>query len=314
MHVPDGFLSPPIAATTWAVGGGALAVALGTERRDLVRVPAGVLGALASFVFAAQMVNLPVTPGTSGHLVGATLAAVMVGPWRALLVLAAVLAVQALLFQDGGLTSFGLNLVSMGLVGAFAGFAVAALGARLVRGVRGRVAGAMVGAFVATGTATIVTSCALAASGLYPLGGILPLMTAAHLPIGVLEAVLTGGVLVTVMRWRPDLVAGLDARDGRGQIGALVVGVLGMALAVAVLVAPFASHRPDGLERTALDLGFARAARPLLPPVLERALHLPGRFAGLVPALAGVIGTLLVGGLAWAVTRGLPDHDDAAHD
>ena len=314
MHVPDGFLSPAVAATTWAVSGAALAVALHTERRDPVRVPAGVLGALAAFVFAAQMVNVPVAAGTSGHLVGATLVAVLVGPWRALIVIATVLAIQALLFQDGGLTAFGLNLFSMGLVGSFTGYAVASLGARAMRGVRGRTAGAMVGAFVATVAGAVTTSLTLGLSGLYPLSGILTLMVLAHVAIGLLEAALTGGILVTVMRWRPDLVAGLDSRGGRGRAGALSLGILAAALAVAVLVAPFASLRPDGLERTALDLGFAGAARPLLPPLLERSLHLPGRFAGLVPALAGVIGTLLVGALAWVATRGLSDHHDAAHD
>ncbi len=313
MHVPDGFLSPAVAASTWAVAGVTLAAALRAERRDRARVPAGALGALASFVFAAQMVNVPVAPGTSGHLVGATLVAVLVGPWRALLVIATVLAVQALLFQDGGLTAYGLNLLSMGLVGSFVGFTVAAFGARVVRGVRGRVAGAMVGAFVATVASALATALALAGSGLYPLRGILPLMLLSHLAIGVLEAVLTGGILVTVMRWRPDLVAGL-ADGGRRHTGALALGGLALALAVAVVLAPLASSLPDGLERTALDLGFAAQARPLAPPLLEPLLRLPARWAGLAPLLAGAIGTLVVAALAWAGTRGLSDRRDAAHD
>ncbi len=314
MHVPDGFLSAPVAAGTWAVSGISLAVALRTERRDPQRVPASMLGALAAFVFAAQMVNVPVAAGTSGHLVGATLVAVLVGPWRALIVMAAVLAVQALLFQDGGLTSFGLNLMSMGLVGSFTGFAVAMLGSRLVHGLRGRAAGAMLGAFVATVAGAITSALALALSGLYPLRGILPLMLLAHVAIGALEAALTGGILVTVLRWRPDLVEGLDGASDARRPGALALGVLVLALTVAVALAPLKSRLPDGLERTALDLGFAGRAHPLLPALFGLGHALPGRLAAVVPVIAGALGTLLVALLSWAVTRGLSEGTDAAHE
>ena len=184
MHIPDGFLSGPVAGATWVIGGGGLAVALRAERHGREHAPAGVLGALAAFVFAAQMVNVPVAPGTSGHLVGATLLALLVGPWRAVIVMAVVLALQATLMQDGGLTAFGANLADMGLAGALVGATVAAFVARLVRGYRGVVAGAVFGSFVATVCGAVLTALWLSASGLYPLSGLLPLMLVTHTAIG----------------------------------------------------------------------------------------------------------------------------------
>jgi cobalt/nickel transport system permease protein len=313
MHIPDGFLGAPVAATTWVLGGAGLGAALRAERRDPVAVPAGVLGSLAAFVFAAQMVNVPIAAGTSGHLVGATLAAMLVGPWRALIVMAAVLAIQALLFQDGGITAFGANLLDMGMGGAFVGYTVAMLTTRLARGPRGYAIGAVIGAFAATLTGAALTALWLALSGLYPLGGILPVMLVTHTAIGVLEAVLTGAVLVSVLRWRPDLVAGVNGAAGVRRPAALGLGLLGLALLVAAFVAPFASGLPDGLERAALDLGFASRARALMPaPFWETALP-RGALATLGPVLAGVVGTLLVGLLAWALTRGLAVGSNEPH-
>ena len=151
MHIPDGFLSAAVAA--WPPGRAAPAAWRGpcaqrsgfpTRRRRerWARSPRS--------CSPRQLVNVPLLPGTSGHLVGGTLAAAIVGPWRGLVVMAVVLAVQALLFQDGGITAFGANLLAMGGAGALGGHAVAALVARLRPGVRGLVAGSVIGAFVAT--------------------------------------------------------------------------------------------------------------------------------------------------------------------
>jgi cobalt/nickel transport system permease protein len=312
MHIPDGFVSVPVAAGTWILAAGSVAAALRAERREAARTSAGMLGALAAFVFAAQMINVPVAPGTSGHLVGATLLAVLAGPWRAVIVMAAVLAIQAALFQDGGLTAFGANLLDMGVAGAFSGYAVAALVARAARGPRGVAAGAVAGAFVSTLSAATLTALWLALSGLYPIRGIVPVMLVSHAAIGLLEAALTGAVLVTLLRWRPDLVTGADGSPGARRPAALAVGLLAVALLVAALVAPFASSLPDGLERAALDLGFAGRERPLLPaPLAEtRALAALGSFAPLVAAVAG---TALAAALAWAAARGLSRSGDVAH-
>jgi cobalt/nickel transport system permease protein len=307
MHVPDGFLSAGVATGTWVAGAATLGWALRAERLDPERVPAGTLGALSGFVFAAQLVNVPLLPGTSGHLVGGMLAAALVGPWRGLVVMAVVLAVQALLFQDGGVTAYGANLLSMGGGGCLAGYSVALLVNRLLPGGRGLVAGPVVGAFVGTLVGAAFVATALALSGLYPFSAVLPVMLSVHVPIALLEAALTGAILATVLRWRPDLVRGLQARGGgAASRSAPVLGGLAVALAVAAFLAPFASPLPDGLESAAERLGFARAVRALWPapaPGYELPWAALGR-AG--TALAGVVGTLVTAVLAWALSRGAP--------
>ncbi len=314
MHIPDGFLSARVAGAAWAVSGLGVAVALKAERREDAPASAGMLGSLAAFLFAAQMVNVPVAAGTSGHLIGATLAGVLVGPWRAVIVVAVVLAIQALLFQDGGIAAYGANLADMGLVGALVGYACALLVARAVRGLRGYVAGAVVGAFVSTVAAAALASLWLAFSGLYPLAGILPLMLAAHSAIGVLEAALTGAVLATVLRWRPDLAQGFGPRRaGRAGGGGAARVLLGAALVVAAFLAPLASTLPDGLERTAHRLGFAGRERPLMSSPMKGYTLPLGAVAPAAPAVAGILGTIAVAALAWGLSRGLGRGGDDAH-
>ncbi|MGD8277240.1 MAG: energy-coupling factor ABC transporter permease [Gemmatimonadota bacterium] len=312
MHIPDGFLSPPVAVATLAVAGTGLFAALRAEQRDPVPVPAGILGSLAAFVFAAQMINVPVAPGTSGHLVGATLVAMIVGPWRATLVMAAVLVIQAALFQDGGLTALGANLIDMGFTGAFVGFAVASIILRAVRGLRGYAAGAVVGAFAATLAGAVLTAFWLGASGLYPLRGILPVLLVSHAAIGVLEAALTAAILGTVLRWRPDLIANPGASDGPRRPAAMALGLLGVALLIAGLVAPFASSLPDGLERAAIRLGFASRGAPIVPGTLEGNL-LHGPIGPLASVIAALTGTILVAALAWAAAHSLSRVSRVSH-
>jgi len=302
MHIPDGFLSAGVATATWVASSGAVAASLRHERAQPEEVPASTLGALAAFVFAAQLVNVPVLPGTSGHLVGGMLAAALVGPGRGLIVMAVVLAIQALVFQDGGITALGANLLSMGVAGCYGGHGVAALVARVRRGAPGLVAGAVLGAFVATLVGATVVGLALAASGLYPARAVVPLLLAVHVPIGLLEAALTGAVLATVLRWRPDLVRGLQG-SGRPSRSAPAFGLFAVALAIAAFAAPFASDLPDGLEAVAERLGFAAAARAAWPaPVPDYGaswIHL-GR-AGV--ALAGLLGALAAAAVAWLLGR-----------
>ena len=301
MHVPDGFLSPAVAAGTWAAGAATLGFALRAERGLPERGPAGTLGAISGFVFAAQLVNVPLLPGTSGHLVGGMLAAALVGPWRGIVVMAVVLAVQALLFQDGGVTAFGANLLAMGGGGCLAGHAVAVLARRALPGPRGLVAGPVVGAFVGTLVGAAAIALLLAVSGLYPAAAVLPVMLSLHVPIALLEAALTGAILATVLRWRPDLVRGLEG--GGASVPAL--GGLVVALAIAAFLAPFASPLPDGLESAAERLGFAEAARALWPaPAPDYAM--PWAALGRAgTALAGLLGTVAAAALAMALSRGL---------
>jgi cobalt/nickel transport system permease protein len=314
MHIPDGFLTAGVTGITWAGAGLGVAAALRAEKADPNPMPAGILGATAAFVFAAQMINIPVAPGSSGQLVGATLSAVLLGPWRAVIVMAVVLAVQALLFQDGGLTALGANTVDMAVGASLTGFAVASLASRWNASPRWHVIGGVLGAFAATLVAAVLTGLWLGLSGLYPILPVVRFLLISHVAIGILEAALTGAVLATVVRWRPDLLRGL-APDGSspGRLSAVAGGLLGAALAVAVFLSPFASALPDGLEHVVERLGFAgRSAVSWPAPFPDYALPFLSSPA-LATATAGLVGTIMVAIIAWGVSRGVRQTGHDAH-
>ena len=211
MHVPDGFLDLPTSAATGAVAVAGIGLALRGARRELDDRTAPLAGLVATFVFAAQMLNFPVGAGTSGHLLGGALAAVLVGPWTGVLCLAVVLLVQSLLFADGGITALGTNITLMGLVGVAVGWLVfrglqAVLPKRL--GLVPLLAG------VAGFASVVVTSVVFV--GLYAVGGQAPVSLTAltsamvgwHALIGLGEAAITGLVVGSVVGVRPDLVYG----------------------------------------------------------------------------------------------------------
>lgn len=211
MHVPDGFLDAATSLATGAVAAVGVAGALRGARRELDDRTAPLAGLVATFVFAAQMLNFPVAAGTSGHLLGGTLAAVLVGPCTATLCLTVVLAVQALLFADGGLTALGTNITLMALVGVWVGYAAFLAARRLLPR---RVASLPWAA--AVGAAVSVPAAALVFAGLFALGGTVPVplgtlvvaMGGVHALIGVGEAAITALVVGAVVGVRPDLVHG----------------------------------------------------------------------------------------------------------
>ncbi|MEZ5093745.1 energy-coupling factor ABC transporter permease [Nocardioides sp.] len=211
MHVPDGFLDAPTSVATAVVAVGGVAAALRGARRELDDRTAPMAGLVAAFVFAAQMMNFPVGGGTSGHLLGGALAAVLVGPSTAILCLTVVLLVQGLLMADGGITALGTNITLMGLIGVLVGWLVfRGVLAVLPKRVSSVPVAAAVGAFVS------VPVAALAFSVLFAIGGTAPVSATAvatamvgwHLVIGTGEALITLLVVGSVVAVRPDLVYG----------------------------------------------------------------------------------------------------------
>lgn len=195
MHVPDGLLHPAVWAGGWVLGGGGLAYAVVRARRALEKGLVPLAGVLAAFIFAAQMLNFPILPGVSGHMVGAALAAIALGPSMGILVIFTVLLVQSLLFADGGITALGLNTLAMGVVGALVGFALYRLiGGGTPSGWRRRLA-AFVAGWGATVAASAVVSLALWLSTPYPPGTIFGLMLGFYGLIGICEGVITAVVV-----------------------------------------------------------------------------------------------------------------------
>ncbi len=297
LHIPDGgFLSLPVSIVGWVAAIVLLAVAIRQTRQQFGDRLAPLAGIMAAFIFAAQMINFPVLGGVSGHLLGGALAAIVLGPWAGMLVMASVILVQALLFQDGGLVVMGANILNMGLLTAVVGYGFY----RLVAGreQRTRLVVAGVAAWLSVMVSAFVASLQLWLSGTLSLQVVLPAMLFVHALIGLGEALITVGALAFIYRTRPDVLAESDTRGGRGW----VVAGLAVALAV-VLLAPLASSSPDGLESVAERFGFietaADAPYELLP---DYTIPLLGE-TPLSTILAGVIGVLIVAGLTIATVR-----------
>jgi cobalt/nickel transport system permease protein len=208
MHIPDGFVSAPVNAGAFVISAAVCSVAVTRASRTLGERQVPLLGMTAAFIFAAQMLNFPVLAGTSGHFLGGVLAAVLLGPLNACLILALVLLVQCLLFSDGGLTALGSNVFNMGIVGGIGGYGVFRLALTLLPKTR---AGFMAAVGVASWVSIVAaaTSCALelTASGTSPLALALPAMVAVHAVIGVGEAFITCATVSVVLAARPDLVS-----------------------------------------------------------------------------------------------------------
>lgn len=211
MHVPDGFINAPVSLGAGVVAVAGIAVCLRGARRELDDRTAPMAGLVAAFVFAVQMLNFPVAAGTSGHLLGGALAAILVGPYTGALCVAVVILVQGVLFADGGLTAVGVNIVTMSLVSVVVGYLVFRVMVRVLPHSRGSIVGS---AFVAA--LISVPAAALAFVGFYALGGTtdvpLPTVTIAmvgvHLLIGLGEAAITGLTVGSIIAVRPDLVYG----------------------------------------------------------------------------------------------------------
>ena len=213
LHAPDGFVSVPIALAMWAITGLVLFIAVRRTNQTLDERAVPLLGVMAAFIFAAQMFNFPVGPGMSGHLLGGVLAAVMLGPWAATLVMAAVIAVQALIFQDGGLLIMGANIFNMGVVGTLGGYALYRVLARLFGGEeQGRLPAAGIAAWVSVVAGAVAMALELGVSGIVPLNVALPAMVASHALIGIGEALITVAALAFIGATRADLFKLRDAQ------------------------------------------------------------------------------------------------------
>jgi cobalt/nickel transport system permease protein len=215
LHAPDGFLTLPVAAVMWALTLIVLAVAVRRTNRTLNERAIPLMGVMAAFIFAAQMFNFQVIGGTSGHLLGGVLAAVLLGPWAGTLVMTCVVAIQALLFQDGGLVVMGANIFNMGVVGTLGGYFVYRALARLLGGEsRGRLPAAAVAGWSAVVAGAFFMAIQLGVSGTTALELALPAMLGVHALIGVGEALITVAALSFIAVTRSDLLELRDAHMG----------------------------------------------------------------------------------------------------
>ena len=310
MHIRDGILGPEVCVAAAAISVGAVAFSLRRLRAGLEDRAVPVTGMMAALVFAGQMVNFPL-PGlpVSGHLLGGVLAAVILGPWAGCIAIAMVLAVQAVLFSDGGLLSLGANVLNMGVIGAWGGYAVYSTIRRcLGNGPAATVTAAMVAAWssvlAAAALFCVEFACSSSTKGFDPRV-VLSLMVLYHALIGLGEALITGSVLGFVLARRADLIPTLAPTGSARAIGGFVAAGLVFALAVAALLAPFKSDWPDGLDAISQQLGISRLETER-PPLVFSDYEVPVPAVSWWPAMpvsaAGILGTLVVfaGALALA--------------
>jgi len=335
VHVPDGFIDAPTSAATGVIAAGALAVSLRGARRELDERTAPLAGLVAAFIFAVQMLNFPVAAGTSGHLLGGALAAILVGPYTGVLCVSVVLLMQGILFADGGLTALGVNITDMAIVTTVVSYAVFR---GLVKVLPRRRRSVTVASFVAA--LLSVPAAAVAFTLLYAVGGttdvsigkVATAMIGVHVLIGIGEAVITALTVGAVIAVRPDLVYGarglrqrLKLRVGGELVDApaapepapaaarshrkLWITGLVTSLVLAGFVSFYASASPDGLEKVAHDKGIdkkeekhAASDSPLADYGVKDISD--ARLSG---GLAGVIGvgvTVVVGSsVFWVVRR-----------
>jgi len=294
MHIPDGFLSLAVSVTLWIVSIILVGIALWQAEKELGSLQVPLMGVLAAVIFAGQMLNFQVAGGTSGHLMGAALATILLGPWSAIVVMTAVVATQALIFQDGGLLALGANIFNMGVVGVAVSYAVYRVVMRLARGQSwGVFVGAAVAAWLSIVVASLACAIQLSLSGTSPANVSIPAMGGIHMLIGLGEALITLGAVAFVYVVRRDLLKPGEARPAGGR--AVLVGGLVIAALLAIL-SPLASAFPDGLEwvaETTQPAFIDLAAEP--PYQIIPDYVFPGiPNEALATIVAGIVGVIIV--------------------
>lgn len=291
LHIPDGFLNLHVSLAGWVLVFIMISIALRQTRDSLGERQVPLMGILAAFVFAGQMINFPVAGGTSGHLLGGALVAILVGPWAGVIVMTAVVSIQALMFQDGGLLAMGFNIFNMGIITVFVGYIVHDM-------LNKSMVGAFLGSWIGVELAATATALQLAISGTSPLDIALPAMVSVHALIGIGEGLITVGALNFIQQSRPDLLNQETANRGASWV------VIGLAIALMIVfISPLTSSDPDGLERVAEDKGFLQAAEDsafnLLPDYTVAFIE--NEDASTIAA--GVIGIIIVSGATYTYAR-----------
>jgi cobalt/nickel transport system permease protein len=295
VHIYDGFLSTPVWATMDVAAAPAVGYIARRAQRGFEENQVPLLGVMGAFVFAAQMINFPVGVGTSGHLVGGALLAITLGPAAASVVMCAILAIQALVFQDGGILALGANVINMAIVGVLAGY----LPFSLWGGSRWRKPAIFAGGALSVLVSAVLALAELLFSGVPMRGSVLGL----SLGLFLVSALLEGGITLAVVQSLEAIQPGFVRRPAAGR--SFARGAVGLA---AVLLAAvgflFASTAPDGIERLGLATGTAHARAMIATPLAGYQWNLSAapwvRKAG-----AGLTGIALIYGACLAIGRGV---------
>lgn len=299
LHIPDGFLSALISILLWLVSIVVVGYALRRVGQDLGERQVPLMGVLAAGIFTGQMLNFAVAGGTSGHLMGAAIATILMGPWAAILIMTSVVSIQALIFQDGGLVVLGANIFNMAIVGV----AVAYMAYRTVlriagKGKRGILIAGFTAAWLSIEIASLSVAVQLVFSGTSPARLAIPAMAGIHALIGIGEGLITFGALAFLLSARPDLIESDASRIAGGKM----VWVFGLLAAlILAIISPLASTRPDGLEWVAMQTGVIERAKAPLFEIIPDYLYPGITNEYLATIVAGILGTVIVLGVSLGV-------------
>lgn len=301
MHIPDGFVSGRVNTVTAVAAIAAIAIAVRKTKVEVKERPYLVpfIALISAFIFAAQMLNFPVAYGTSGHFLGSALACFLFGPWNAILIMSLVLVIQAVGFQDGGLTALGSNIFNMGIIGVGVSKIVMDIMAKVSRKKSTYILAAGIAGWLSVVSASIACALELAISGTSNINLVLPAMAGIHALIGIGEALITVAVLNIVIAARSDIITGLNIEKNKsiltGNIWKFILTGLVVSLILAGFLSPFASEYPDGLERVAENYGFIEKGKEIWNISIFPDYKVPLiTQEGISTGLAGIFGTLII--------------------
>jgi len=304
MHIPDGFLDTKTAIASASISIIGISAAYRNLKRNLDSKDVPMIALMAAFVFVAQMLNFPIAAGTSGHLIGATLAAVILGPSAAIIVLTLVLIVQCFLFADGGLLALGANVLNMAISGSLIGYASYRVIKLIIPNDMGKFIAIAFASWLSTVTASVLCAGELAWSGTVNWSLGFPAMANVHMFIGIGEAVITTLVIAGIWKTRPELLEreNLITTNTQKRTSLIYIGI--MAIAIGLFISPFVSNLPDGLEKVASTFGFEQKAdvKPIIPQLIDY------QFKGinqieLATIVAGLIGVVVILGISYFLAR-----------
>ncbi len=322
MHAPDGFLNTGTAIATGVISATTISVAIRQAKTQMSEKVVPLAGITAAFVFAVQMFNFPVAAGTTGHLLGGALAAILLGPHVGALVVTVVVVVQALAFADGGLTAVGYNVLNMAIIPAYGGFAVFTWSRKFLPKNSGGVVGATglaAGASVVMAAAAFSIEWLFGATAPIPFDTVFASMVGIHALIGIGEAVISALAVGAVLAVRPDLVYGAQdlsraqLEDAKVPLRAFILGGLAVTVIFATVVSQFAVDNPDGLEKVAGDTGFLASGQD---HGLANSVFADYATSGignetLSLAIAGLVGVLITLAVAYGLFRAIRPREKA---
>jgi cobalt/nickel transport system permease protein len=296
LHIPDGFLDTKTIAATSILSAVGLSIAFQHLKKENQPRQIPLMGLAGAFVFTAQMLNFPIAGGTSGHLIGGVLASVLLGPSAAVVVITSVLFVQCFLFADGGILALGANVFNMAIIAPLCGYGIYAMIRRVVPGMRGVIIAVAFASWCSAVLASVCCAGELALSGTVRWETAFFAMTSVHAIIGLGEGLITAMVIAAVSATRPELLELHSHRLNARDLRAFMVYGLIVTVGLILVVAPFASSLPDGLEKVSVRLGFGnKAIRQSLVSVPFTDYKFPGIPSVTVATVtAGVLGMLLV--------------------